>query len=71
VLRLDGDMYGSTIESLDENLYPKLSVGGFAIIDDYALNGCRAAVYDNRAARGVDEPIETVDWCASFWQRRQ
>jgi hypothetical protein len=37
VLRLDGDMYGSTIEAL-LNLYPRLSKGGFCIIDDYALD---------------------------------
>ena len=40
VIRLDGDMYGSTMIAL-QNLYPKLSPGGFCIIDDYALKGCR------------------------------
>lgn len=40
VLRLDGDMYESTIDALN-NLYPKLSQGGFCIIDDYALKGCK------------------------------
>jgi O-methyltransferase len=34
VLRLDGDMYGSTMEAL-EALYPKLSPGGYVIVDDY------------------------------------
>jgi len=33
VLRLDGDMYESTIDVL-EHLYPKLSVGGYCIVDD-------------------------------------
>jgi hypothetical protein len=32
ILRLDGDMYESTIDVLDY-LYPKLSIGGFCIID--------------------------------------
>lgn len=32
VVRLDGDMYESTIQSLDA-LYPKLSVGGFLLVD--------------------------------------
>jgi O-methyltransferase len=36
VLRLDGDVYGSTLEAL-LNLYPRLSMGGFCIIDDYNL----------------------------------
>ena len=36
VLRLDGDLYESTIVAL-ESLYPKLSPGGFVVVDDYAL----------------------------------
>ena len=39
-LRLDGDIYQSTIEVLT-HLYPKLSAGGFCIIDNYALQNCR------------------------------
>jgi len=34
VLRLDGDMYDSTMVAL-RSLYPKLSVGGYVIVDDY------------------------------------
>ena len=34
VLRLDGDLYESTIQALD-GLYDKLSAGGFVIVDDY------------------------------------
>ena len=34
VLRLDGDLYQSTMDGL-VHLYPKLSPGGFAIVDDY------------------------------------
>jgi hypothetical protein len=45
VLRCDGDMYSSTIDILT-NLYPQVSPGGFIIIDDYALEGCRIAVWD-------------------------
>ncbi len=45
VLRLDGDMYESTMTSL-VNLYPLLSKGGILIIDDWGLNGCRKAVMD-------------------------
>lgn len=47
VLRMDGDMYESTMNIL-ENLYPKLSVGGYCIIDDYHHYGCRKAVEDYR-----------------------
>ncbi|MGF7234717.1 MAG: TylF/MycF/NovP-related O-methyltransferase, partial [Frankia sp.] len=49
VIRLDGDMYSSTIEALTA-LYPKLQAGGFCIVDDYgAVDGCRRAVEDYRA----------------------
>lgn len=42
VLRLDGDLYESTLIPL-KHLYPLLSKGGYLIIDDYTLKGCRAA----------------------------
>lgn len=45
VLRLDGDLYDSTYIPL-KYLWPKLSKGGFLIIDDWNLSGCRKAVYD-------------------------
>lgn len=47
VLRLDGDMYESTMVAL-EALYDCVSPGGYVIIDDYALEGCREAVEDFR-----------------------
>ncbi|MEM7534568.1 MAG: TylF/MycF/NovP-related O-methyltransferase [Chloroflexota bacterium] len=68
VIRLDGDMYGSTIESLD-NLYPLLSVGGYCIIDDYALDGCRKAVDDYRARFSITEPIISIDWTGAYWKK--
>jgi O-methyltransferase len=68
VLRLDGDMYESTIEALT-CLYPKLSCGGYAIIDDYALPGCRAAVDDYRTEHQIKEPLVRIDRHAKFWQR--
>jgi O-methyltransferase len=68
VLRLDGDMYESTIQVLDA-VYPKLSVGGYAIIDDYALSGCKAAVEDYRKAHGITDPISLVDWTGAYWKR--
>lgn len=43
VLRLDGDLYESTRVVL-EQLYPLVSVGGWVIIDDWNLVGCRKAV---------------------------
>ena len=44
ILRLDTDFYDSTKVEL-EILYPKLSKGGYLIIDDYGhFNGCKKAV---------------------------
>lgn len=69
VLRLDGDMYSSTIEAI-EVLYPKLSPGGFCIVDDYSIPGCRQAIEDYRAQHGIEEPIETIDWTGVYWRKR-
>ena len=69
VLRLDGDMYESTIDALDA-LYPKVSPGGFVIVDDYGgPAGCRPAVEDYRRAHGIAEPICAVDWTCVMWRR--
>jgi hypothetical protein len=68
ILRLDGDMYGSTIESL-ESLYPKLSSGGFCIIDDYALPGCRSAVDDFRKKNGIGSEMKEIDWTGIYWMK--
>ena len=71
VMRLDGDLYESTMDALTA-LYPRLSVGGYVIIDDYNnafFNACRQAVTDFRAAQHITEPLEEVDWTAVFWRR--
>jgi len=68
VLRLDGDMYSSTIDALT-NLYSKLSKGGFCIIDDYALPGCKKAVDDFRSANGIHAELQVVDWTGRYWRK--
>jgi len=70
VMRLDGDMYESTMDALT-SLYPKLSVGGYVIIDDYALHTCREAVKDFRAAQNITDEIKEIDWTGIFWRRTQ
>jgi len=60
ILRLDGDMYESTWDGLT-NLYPKLSDGGYCIIDDYFHNGCQNAVNDYRSKYQINEQIIKVD----------
>jgi O-methyltransferase len=68
VMRLDGDMYGSTMDALT-SLYPKLSKGGYCIIDDYALQGCKNAVDDFRDERHIMTPLVRIDWSGVFWQK--
>lgn len=68
VLRLDGDLYESTMDALAA-LYPKVSAGGFVIVDDYGLHTCRAAIEDFRLAQGITDPIHQIDWTGVFWQR--
>jgi O-methyltransferase len=69
LLRLDGDLYESTTNALDA-LYPKLSPGGFVVIDDYgAFEACRAAVHDYRARHGISDEIDTIDWTGVYWRK--
>jgi len=68
VLRLDGDMYESTMDALGA-LYPKLSPGGYCIIDDYVLPNCQRAVHDYRAAQGITDPIIDIDQTGSYWRK--
>ena len=69
LLRLDGDLYQSTIEALT-NLYPNLSAGGWVIIDDYGwIDACRRAVDDFRRDHRITDPLERVDASGVCWQR--
>jgi hypothetical protein len=69
LIRLDGDMYESTFVALS-CLYPKVSKGGFVIIDDYgAIGQCRQAVEDFRAAAGIKETMRQVDFTGVWWQK--
>jgi O-methyltransferase len=69
VLRLDGDFYEATRESLDW-LYPKVSSGGFVIIDDYyAFEDCRRAVREYRQRHQISTPLVRVDATCVYWRK--
>jgi O-methyltransferase len=73
ILRLDGDLYESTIQALLA-LYPKLSPGGYVIIDDWSLWPCMHAVNCYRNVFNITEPIQVVDsgtLPAAFWKKTQ
>ncbi len=69
VLRLDGDLYESTMDGL-VNLESKVSPGGFVIVDDYGgLEACRSAVHDYRDEHGITDEIHIVDWTGAYWRK--
>jgi O-methyltransferase len=69
VIRLDGDLYQSTIEAL-ESLYPGLSLGGYCIVDDFGTYpACRQAVEDYRIKHDIEEPIVDIDGSGAYWRR--
>jgi len=74
VLRLDGDLYESTTDAITA-LYPKLSVGGYLIVDDYNAplvgKACSQAIRDYRAKHDITEPMLEIDWTGVYWRRER
>jgi hypothetical protein len=69
VLRLDGDMYESTIVPL-VHLYDRLSPGAWVIVDDYRLMaGCRKAVKDFLADRGSRPRLSRIDDIGVYFRK--
>ena len=68
MLRLDGDYYESTMDALTA-LYPKLSPGGFVIVDDYGIPACAKAVTDYRTANGIDDELQETSTGRACWRR--
>jgi O-methyltransferase len=68
LLRLDGDLYESTMDALVP-LYPKLSPRGFLIVDDYNLPMCRQAVSDYREKEGITDEIVPIDDAGIYWRK--
>jgi O-methyltransferase len=68
VLRLDGDMYESTMDAFVA-LYEKLSLGGYVIIDDYCIESCRKAVHDFRKMKKIEDEIIDIDGSGVFWKK--
>lgn len=68
LLRLDGDMYSSTIHAL-EALYDRVQPGGFVIVDDYNLVGAHSAVHDFLRVRDESPEIVDIDGSGAYWRR--
>ena len=70
LLRLDGDLYASTVDALVA-LYPKLQRGGFCIVDDYyQFEECRQAIDEYRDEHGIDDELVRIDNCSVYWRRK-
>jgi hypothetical protein len=69
ILRMDGDMYESTMDAL-VNLYDRVSSGGYVIVDDYrVVEGCRKAVDEFRARLGLADAIVEIDGVGVYWRK--
>lgn len=69
VLRLDGDMYESTMDAL-EALYPKVSEGGYVIVDDYGtVKGCKKAVDEYWTRHQIKVELIDIDGSGSYWRK--
>jgi len=69
VVRLDGDFYDSTRDAIGI-LYPKLSPGGYIIIDDYGCPfGCKRAVDEYRSLNDIAEPMVRASNQTVYWRK--
>jgi O-methyltransferase len=69
ILRLDGDMYDSTMDALT-HLYVKVSPGGYVIVDDYhSWASCRRAVTEFLAMHALKPDIKAIDQDAVYWRK--
>jgi O-methyltransferase len=68
IIRLDGDMYESTMDALT-NLYDKLSINGYVIIDDFSFIACSDAVNDFRRDNGIVDEMIKIDSSSIYWKK--
>ena len=69
LLRLDGDMYESTMDAL-VHLYPRLSRGGYVIVDDFnTVKACRLAVEDFRTKHSIKDEMISIDSESIYWKK--
>jgi O-methyltransferase len=60
VLRIDADLYLSTLQAL-EFLYPKLSPGGYVVFDDWKFEPVRSAIGHFREKHGIGAIMQFGD----------
>lgn len=70
IMRLDGDMYESTVDVL-YHLYDKISVGGYVIIDDWVRCPARRACEDFFKVHEINPEIVKIDNLSAYWKKMQ
>jgi len=70
VMRLDGDMYESTVDVL-YHMYDKLSIGGFLIMDDWFGFPSRTACEDFFTVHGIQPKILPIDSYSIYWKKEE
>jgi hypothetical protein len=68
VMRLDGDLYESTMDALN-SIYPKLSIGGYVIVDDFLIPACKEAVMTYRKSHNINDKMIEIDNSSAYWQK--
>ena len=68
ILRLDGDLYSSTMEALTA-LYPRLMPGGYCIVDDWNIQMCQDAVCHYRATHNIRDHMIDIDGHSVYWRK--
>lgn len=68
LLRLDCDMYQSTMDVL-EATYHRLSPGGIVVHNNWQYTAARAAAVDFRRRLGIEtsHPVHLIDMGSAFW----
>jgi O-methyltransferase len=69
IIRFDGDMYESAVDVF-YNLYDKLSVGGYVIMDDwYGFQSSEQAALDFFAVHKFEPEIVRIDDWSAYWKK--
>ena len=70
LLRLDGDLYSSTMDILIP-LYPKVVENGIVIVDDYgAVKQCANAIMDYLNKNHISVDMQKIDDSGIYWRKR-
>lgn len=70
LLRIDSHD-SEEVRAVLDALYERVVPGGFVVLDRYGVAECEEAVDRFRSDRGVEDPLERIDWSGAAWRRGQ